>query len=208
MVTNPKDTAARKSIGKFARTLLATTCLSAASGGAALAGTISYGPGAPANYSATFAGALTTPLSAATIPGTTNVSGQVTSEDNVDFFELTGLGTGTFTLTATALGEVGEAAVTLSEFVETVTVFTDGDTTLEGPTAFDFGDMASFASMSIPTDGNLVVEVEQNFESSANYTVTVNTTAPTATVPEPSTIATVGLGLAGALTLRRRRRQQ
>jgi hypothetical protein len=202
MATNPNDTAARKSIGKFARTLLATTCLTAASGGAALAGTISYTEGsapAPGTFSTNFSGALTTSLPAATIPGITNVSGSVNGEDSLAFFELTGLGTGTFTLTATEFSEFGEAAVT---------VLTDGDAVLEGPTDFDEGEMASFGSMSIPSDGNLVIEVEQLMESPSNFTVSVDTTASTATVPEPSTIATVGLGLAGALTLRRRRRQQ
>ena len=35
--TNPKDTVGRKAVGKFARALLATTCLTVATGGAALA---------------------------------------------------------------------------------------------------------------------------------------------------------------------------
>jgi hypothetical protein len=125
------------------------------------------------------------------------VSGFVNGEDSLDFFELTGLGAGTFTLTATELSEFGEAAVT---------VFNDANAVLEGPTLFDEGEDASFGSTPIPGDGNLVIEVAQQFESSGNYTVTVNTTA--SSVPEPSTAVAVGLGLAGALTLRRRRRQQ
>ena len=97
MATNPNDMHhARKSIGKFARTLLATTCLTVASGGAAVAGTITYNEGAGLDNSLGTA----TPLSAATIRGTTIVTGDLFGEDTFDYFELTGLGTGTFTVQA------------------------------------------------------------------------------------------------------------
>jgi hypothetical protein len=196
MATNPKDTAARKLIGKFARTLLATTCLTVASGGAALAGTITYTEGSgglPADFSNTFAGADA--LTAATIPGTTNVNGSVSNLDFADFFELTGLGTGTFTASAVA-NEGGSPSITL---------FTDGDLSLGGPTSFIPGTPASFASQAIPSDGNLIIGIDAN-ESTATYTVSVNTTG--SSTPEPGTIATVGLGLAGALALSRRGRKQ
>src|SRR5580700_10443586 len=101
MASNPKDSSARKLIGKFARALLASTCLTVASTGAALAGTITYTEGVtpPTNFGATFATA--TPLVAAAIPGTTIVNGSLNdTNDFIDWFELTGLGTGTFTLSA------------------------------------------------------------------------------------------------------------
>jgi hypothetical protein len=197
MAINPKDSKARNLIGKFGRTLLATTCLTVASGGAALAGTITYTEGLgglPADFPNTFPG---TPLAAATLPGTTTVNGFVNGEDSLDYFELTGLGTGTFTLTATEISEFGEAAVVVE---------TDAASVLAGPLDFDQGENATVSSMAIPVDGNLVIEIENQFESSGNYSVTVNTTG--STVPEPSTLIPVGLGLAGALTLSRKRRKQ
>ncbi len=91
MATNPNDTKARKSIGKFARALLATTCLTIASGGTAVASLITYNEGST-DFSNTFGGA--NPLAAAGIPGTTVVNGVVIGEDVFDYFELTGLGCG------------------------------------------------------------------------------------------------------------------
>jgi hypothetical protein len=198
MATNPKDIAARKLIGKFARTLLATTCLTVG-GAAAHAGTIAYTEGtapAPADFSNTFAGANLLPAG----NPTTTVTGSVNGGDTLDFFELTGLGTGTFTVSVTDNNQFGIASITL---------LNSGNTNLGGPSLFEGSEGASFASQAIPVDGNLIVEINQsnNNESATNYTVTVNTASTSA--PEPSTIATLGLGLAGgAVALSRRRRKQ
>jgi hypothetical protein len=102
MATNQKDRTGRKWIGKFARSLLATTCLTIASTGAALAGSINtYTEGtspAPTDFPNTGPGT--------SLPGGTTetiVSGHVTlSGDQFDWFEITGLGAGTFTVSAIA----------------------------------------------------------------------------------------------------------
>lgn len=93
MATNPKDTTARRLIGRFARTLLATTCLTVAGGATAMAGTMLYSEGGTLTDLST-----PTQLAAATLPGTTTVTGFFDEADNE--FELTGLGTGTFTISA------------------------------------------------------------------------------------------------------------
>ncbi len=201
MATNPQDSTARKMIGKFARTLLATTCLTVASSAAALAGTITYTEGVgglPSDFPNTAGSA--TPLSAATIPGTTIVNGHTPGGD-VDWFELTGLGTGTFTVTAAITSGTGEDTLNVFENTPSpLNIFTSG---------FDNGESAGSGSIAIPTNGDLFIEVLRNAgtgEGSNGYHVTVNTTG--SSVPEPSTIATVGLGLAGAFALRRKLRKQ
>jgi hypothetical protein len=188
-------------IGKFARTLLATTCLTVASSAAALAGTITYTEGttpAPADFPNTMGSA--TSLSAATISGTTIVDGHTAGGD-VDWFELTGLGTGTFTVTADHTSGAGSDTINVLETApSTLNIFTSG---------FDSGESAGSGSIAIPTNGDLFIEVLRNAgtgESSNGYQVTVNTTA--SSVPEPATIAMVGLGLAGAFALRRKLRKQ
>lgn len=60
----------------------------------------------------------------------------------------------------------------------------------------------------IPASGNLYVAIEPVDEDSIGWSVSVTTSAPASGVPEPSTVTTVGLGLAGALTLARKRRKQ
>jgi MYXO-CTERM domain-containing protein len=199
MAINPDDTKARKSIGKFARALLATTCLTVASG-AAVAGTITYSEGtspAPSDFSNTFAGASASALSAAAISGTTTITGEVTNSDRFDYIELTGLGTGTFTV---------DVADTEGGGSINASIFNSGDTSLGGPTPFSTSVHADFASQAIPLDGDLVIDINNLGEIGNFYTVTVNTTASAA--PEPGTLLTAGLGLAGALALTRRRRKQ
>ncbi len=88
-MVNPKDAAARRVIGSFARTLLATTCLTVAGGGAAVAGSLLYDEGTSLTNTVT-----PTQLTAASLPGTTTVTG--TTDGNNNLFELTGLGTGNF----------------------------------------------------------------------------------------------------------------
>jgi len=197
MATNPNDTQARKAIGKFARALLATTCLTVASG-VAVAGTITYTEGdspAPSLFSNTFGGASASALAAAAVSGTTIVNGEVSGSRQFNYIELTGLGTGTFTVDVVDT-EGGNADAS---------IFNSGDTNLGGPSAFNTSVHADFSSQAIPVDGDLVIELQTVNESGNFYTVTVDTTAAT---PEPGTIVTAGLGLAGAVALARRRRKQ
>jgi hypothetical protein len=194
MATNPKDSTARKTIGRFARTLLATTCLTVASTGAALASTINIytegTPPAPADFPNTGPG---TALPGGTIE--TIVNGHVTlSGDPFDWFEITGLGTGTFIV----------SAIADSGAPDEIGVYSDSNLTtpLEGLTAFTTSTAANFGALAIPGDGNVVIEIAATNEGSGNYTATLSS------APEPSTIATVALGLAGAFALRRKLRKQ
>jgi hypothetical protein len=212
MAANPKNLEAKRVVSKFAKTLLGATCLTAATGGAAVAGTITYQEGVggqPSDWSNTFGAA--TSVAGATIPGTTILMGSVAfaggNDDPADFVEVTGLGAGTFTVSALSTG--GEAAGTA-----TLYVLNSSDTLLEGgggpqvDGAGLFGpggvNPLNFGSMAIPGDGNLVIEVEEWHEGNAAYTVTINTA--NGAVPEPGTLGLVGLGLAGALRVARRRR--
>ena len=185
----------RKSIGKFARTLLATTCLTLASAGAALATSVTYTEGSgglPADFPNT--SVSPTALAAAVNPGTTIVNGNLFpgSGDTADWFELTGLGIGNFTLTAS--NPIGYA----------ISIF-DSSLTQIGST--QTSTTPSFGPIAIPGDEDLVVELSQNPSTGEGgaYAVTVNTTA--AATPEPSTFVSLSLGLAGMLALRRKLKQ-
>lgn len=211
MAANPKNSEAKRVISKFAKTLLGATCLTAATGGAAMAGTITYtegvNPASPAEWPATGPG---TALAAAGIPGTTIVNGFTNDTTGfIGFFELTGLGTGTFTASANVT-EGGDTAISVFADAGAGGALLEGGGggTESGPGLFgpDFSNPLVFPSLAIPSDGNLVIEILDFNEDSASYSVTVNTTP--SGVPEPSTMGMVGLGLAGALTLSRKRRQQ
>jgi len=193
MGTNPKETATGNAIRKFARTLLATTCLTAASSGVVVASTITYNEGTSLT---TFP--PVTDLAAAAIPGTTIVnaseSGQMTE------FELSALGIGTFTLDL--------AIDTANNLGDTISVFSDSS--FSASSLIESGSASStlspgplgLASIPIPTSGNLFIQTKPNSESSNSFTVTVNTQG----APEPSTIAMAGLGLATLITLSRKKR--
>ena len=191
MGTNSKETAARKLIGKFARTLLATTCLTAASAGAAMANTV-YPPFPPGETPTT-----QTPLTVLTAdpnnPGITTID--VTQNQSNTWFELTGLGLGTFTFEATSSGNLGDNF----NFCTDATFLT---CTLEGVASSSAP--LNLPTTAIPGSGNLFVHTTPVSEQANSYSVTVTTQAPQ--VPEPSTIAMAGLGLATLVTLSRKKR--
>lgn len=204
MATNPKNSEAKSFVSKFAKTLLGATCLTAVTGGAAMAGTISYTEGVggqPSDYPNTFGTAYSD--TAAALPGTTNITGVVYGGDQYDFIELTNLGAGTFTVSARSL-EGGDA---------TVFVYNTSDTLLEGGGSNQSQGAGFFTStpldlgaLTIPGNGDLIIGIERYHEAYTNYEITVTT--ETSGVPEPSTVSMVGLGFAGALTLARKRRKQ
>jgi hypothetical protein len=99
VATNPNDAASRKFIGKFARALLATTCLTVASAGAALANNCTYNEG---NAVETFPPIVS--LTATTNPGATTTCGNVAMDGGISEFELTGLGSGSYTVSAVTTG--------------------------------------------------------------------------------------------------------
>src|SRR5579862_5269778 len=150
MVNNRKESTTRKSIGKFARTLLATTCLTVASGVAALAGTVTYTEGSgglPTDFPGSGPG---TSLAGAANPGTTVVNGGVPTFSDIDWFDITGLGSGSFTLSAT-----------LSSGSAAIHVFDDTNlgSALESQALVSSGTPANFGALAIPADGNVAVEL-------------------------------------------------
>lgn len=179
-----------KPLQRLARTLLATTCLTCATGGVAFSSSITEGTSpAPSDFS------NVTPGFALPV-GTTNVNGSISPTDT-DFFEFTGLvGGGTFSLTATATGG--------ATYSDNITVLSDTGATIAPAiccSSFFSGFPATFSSQLIPADGNIVVKISPS-EGGGAYTVDL--TAPLAT-PEPSTLGVVGLALASALGIRRKR---
>jgi hypothetical protein len=117
------------------------------------------------------------------------VNASVDGSNPVDFFELTGLGTGTFIVGATALSGAG-----------VITVLTDADAIIEGPSAFAAGG-TSFGGVAIPATGNLIIEIEDVGTGSTSYTVTVDTLGSVTPTPEPGT---VGLMLIGFVLVMRK----
>ena len=170
------------------RTLTATTCLTAASAGVAAANTIIEGtPPAPANFGNASPGYVMN-------PGVDQVQGVFTpGTDPTDFFEFTGLLPGSpYTITTTVAN--GSLAGTVEALQS------DGVTVLNGPTAFN-GSPIIFTG-SVPGDEKIVIDMVATEGTTSGYTV--NMSAQLAT-PEPSTLAGVGLALAGALARRRRK---
>lgn len=179
-----------KPLQRLARTLLATTCLTCATGGVAFSSIITEGTSpAPSDFPNVTPGF-------ALPAGTTKVNGSISPTD-IDFFEFTGLvGGGTFSLTATATGG--------NTYANNIAVLSDTGTTI-APTpccaSFFSGFPVTFSSQLIPADGNIVVQISPS-EGGGAYTIDL--TAPVAT-PEPSTLGVVGLVLASALGIRRKR---
>lgn len=177
---------------KIARQLLATTCLTVAAVGVAGATTFTEST----DFSNTFAGANALPL------GTDNVNGTVSgypTPDFDDYFRFSGLLAGSsFSLSASTPD---------ANWFGTLLVFSSSHSQI-GSTQNVQSTAVANASGIVPLDGILVVDVVMNEGSGQNGYV-VNLTAPldlTAQTPEPSTLAGVGLGLAGALALRRRQK--
>ncbi len=177
---------------KIARHLLATTCLTVAAVGVAGASTFTEG----SDFSNTFAGANALPI------GTDVVNGSLfgsLAPDNDDYFRFSGLLAGSsFSLNASTPD---------SGWLGNLLVFSSSQSQI-GTTQALHNSAPANASGIVPLDGILVVDVAFS-EGTGPDAYTVSLTAPldqTAQTPEPSTLAGVGLGLAGALALRRRQK--
>ncbi len=209
----------------LARGLLATTCLTVACGTGAVAGTVTEPIGAFPNSSPGYL----LPVGTTIVNGFAGEQPSEAGFDSPDWFEFQGLTPGdTYTLTAVydPLGPRpttgnGESGLSISLFTSSQTpLFTAYS--MEGA-----GVSGANALMGIvPSDGRLDVEMtaeageggsqpivgelrsqqlrsQQAVEGGSYYQVTLSQSA----IPEPGTLATAGLALAGALAWRRKRRQ-
>ena len=171
---------------KFARHLLATTCLTVAATGAAQATTVNEST----DFGDTFATSNILPVGTDVINGA--IFGSI-APDGADFFTFTNLlGGSAFTL---------GASTPVGSFFPEVQVLTSANTVVSPQQGFSLGSPAS-ANGIVPLDGILVVQVNGN-EGSGPYTVTLDAQSA---APEPSTLFGAGLGLAGAFALRRKRK--
>jgi hypothetical protein len=174
----------KKSVKKLARTLLATTCLTVASAGAGLAGTVDE------SVFGEFSKSSSSPTILPT--GTDTVLGSLSSTgiDGIDFVKFINLiGGSTFDLTATDTSGAS------------IQILSDTPSTIVPLTFFSSGSPFDSGPFIIPGDGNLIVGIGSN-EGSSNYALTL--TDPQG-APEPGTFGAVGLALAGALAWRRKR---
>jgi hypothetical protein len=180
---------------KFAHALLATTCLSIATGGAS-ASTILIAEGTspgPADFPNSSPGYL--------LPyGTNEVQGSLTgTTDTKDFFEFQYLDPDTaFSLHGIYTPLHQEKGVTFQVFTSGGAQF--GNSSLEG--------QGRPINGTIPGNGDIIVEVQ--FAQSGNPHYQFTLAAELGPTPEPAPIlgTTLGLGLAGALAWRRKRRLQ
>ncbi len=164
----------KAALKKLARHLLTTTCLTAAATSVAHAGTINE----TVDFSNTFGGANALPV------GTTEVLGSINPQNDTDFFQFTGLlGGGSYSLAgfyegSLKVGLLDSANTFLHSLANNPPTFTG----------------------TVPGDGILVVEVAGN-EQIAAYDLQLTAQSGT---PEPSSVAAVATGLAGAWALRRK----
>lgn len=212
-----------RSADRYARALLATTCLTMASTHGVMASTITEGvPPAPDDFP-NFSNGYALPTGTDTVIG--NLGGQLPNEggrDTQDWFEFSGLTAGAnYVLTANYYLLNAEAGVKAS-------LYTDGGSFIgTGSLEVAFGGIGAVFNGTVPSDGKLVVDVflEQeesqpgtafvpsvvpNFQtpSQESPAYIVNLSTPTSGVPEPATLGGVGLALtAGAVAWNRRRKK-
>ena len=181
---------------RLVRTLLATTCLTAATGTAAFAGTITEGtlPG-PTNFPSVSPGFL--------LPvGTDTVFGTKESQADSDWFEFQGLQAGSpFSLNAFFVPAGSEVGLRVNVF--------DTSNNLLGSASLEQGQVngGNAISGTVPVDGNLITNIFSCncLFPTGNYEVQLTAQTTTAT-PEPSTLPVLGLAAASALAWRRKRK--
>ena len=214
MLENQKNTIdLPKPLEHLARGLLATTCLTVACGSSGMASTVTL----PTSDFPNSAPGILLPVGTTAVNGFAGQEPGEAGEASPDWFEFQGLTPGSsYTLLGVynPLGRFeesgnGESGLRMSVFTSSNTaLFTD--LSLETANGVNTG---AQAMGSVPSDGKLDVEIFQRLEvfevpveegsRGSYYQVTLTQGA----IPEPGTVATMGLGLAGALAWRRRRRQ-
>ena len=190
MTTNTICADARAKSPRLVRALLASTCLTAAGGSTASAATIIEGAGgAPVDFTGASPGDL--------LPvGTNIVQGTKLSQADDDWFEFQGLVPGSpFSLTAFFVPSGAEVGLRVNLFDTSNNSLGTGS--LEGGGAALVG--------TVPGDGRIRTQIASCncFNDTGAYEVDLTASAD---VPEPATLGTVGLALAGGLAWRRRRR--
>jgi hypothetical protein len=183
---------------RLSRHLLATTCLTLAGVGAAHATTINETSAPGTDFGSTFGTATNlSSIAALAVPGTNNALGALSGGGDLDYFTFTGEpGTAfSYNITDTSNGQ-GRATI-LNSLAANI-----GSTA--SLTTFAFNGSPLTGTGLVPTDGKIIVDIVTGCECGFSYNATVS--APNA--PEPGTLADVGLGLglAGAIALGRRRR--
>lgn len=188
---------------KLSRHLLATTCLSAAAVGAAYGTTITESP-EPGEFGHTLgASTVLSTIAPLTIPGTNTVNGE-TNGDNLDAYFTFDLGSGEANTSFSYSFSITSSSNQGGHFE----ILNDSGTNIGSTTEFAFGSnlgagLVTSGTGTVPGNGDIVAAVLQGNEAgSISFTVTVTDTTPVA--PEPGTFAELGLGLAGAVALRRR----
>lgn len=179
-------------LDRFARRLMATTCLTMAAGVTAQATTLVESTDFPDS-----------PPGAVLPVGTDEVEGNVggctfanesCTFDSSDWFEFQGLQAGSpFTVTLSDRGN----------FLRAFGAIFDSNGGFLGETAVFESGSSSFMGI-VPSGGALRVLVGGIEEGGGDYAVTLDA----ASVPEPGTFIPVGLGLVGALAWRSQHKQQ
>ena len=208
------------SLENFARGLLSTTCLTVACGASAVAGTVTLTPEQTPN---TTPGVLL-PIGTTIVDGFAGVKPSEAGFAGTDWFEFQGLTPGSsYTLTANyspLLPPRAESGNGESGIV--VNLFTNSQSPLflnQSIEGMFTGNMGATLTGIVPSDGFLDVEVVSNqpsedggnFALNGGSTFQVGLTAETGSqstnAPEPATLGTVGVALAGALAWSRKRRK-
>ncbi len=176
------------SITKITRILLAAAFLIAVAGRTALASPVIYNEGTAL---VTFPPVVN--LAGASNPGMTIVNG--TQNQQPSELELSGLGSGTFVITATSDGTIGDFIRVYNSSCFAGACFIESN-------SFDSVSPASLMPEPIPASGDLFVLIQPNGAEGNDFSITVTTSGGgTSSVPEPSTAALAGLGLTAALAL-------
>ena len=207
------------SLEGFARGLLSTTCLTVVCGSSAVGGTVTLQNSDFPNTSPGISLAVGTTI----VDGFIGVQPSEAGFIGTEWFEFQGLTPGSsYTFTANYLPVPPRSESGNGESGVTVNLFTNSQSPLFTNQSIEgsfTGDLGVTLNGIVPSDGFLDVEVVSNQpgEDGGNFaatggsnfqvTLAAETGSASTGAPEPGTMATVGLALAGALAWSRKRRQ-